>query len=52
MPSPEKILSLLSAITESDEVRRNPDLALYDLQFLDSMRTVELLLAVSQDLGV
>ena len=52
MATPEKILSLLSEITETDEVRRNPDLALYDLQILDSMRTVELLLAVSRDLGI
>ena len=52
MPTPEKILSLLSEITETEEVRRNPDLALYDLQILDSMRTVELLIAVSRDLGI
>ena len=52
MPTPEKILSVLNEITETNEVHRNPDLALYDLQFLDSMRTVDLLLAVSRDLGV
>ena len=52
MSSPEKILSLLSTVTETDEVLQNPDLALYDLQILDSMRTVELLLAVSRDLGI
>jgi D-alanine--poly(phosphoribitol) ligase subunit 2 len=52
MPTPESILSLLSEITETEEVRRNPDLALYDLQILDSMRTVELLIAVSRDLGI
>lgn len=52
MSNPEEILKLLSEITETDEVRRNPDLALYELQILDSMRTVELLLAVSRDLGI
>jgi D-alanine--poly(phosphoribitol) ligase subunit 2 len=52
MSSPEKILNLLSDITETDEVRSNPDLRLYDLQILDSMRTVELMVAVSSDLGV
>ena len=30
----------------------NPDLALYDLQILDSMKTVELLVALSRDVGV
>jgi D-alanine--poly(phosphoribitol) ligase subunit 2 len=52
MSSPEQILNVLSEITETDEVRRNPDLPLYDLQILDSMRTVELLLAVARDLGI
>jgi len=52
MSSPEKILSLLSTVTETDEVLQNPDLALYDLQILDSMRTVELILAVSSEFGI
>jgi D-alanine--poly(phosphoribitol) ligase subunit 2 len=52
MTSPEKILNLLTEITESDDIRTHPDLPLYDLQILDSMRTVELLLAVSRELGI
>ena len=52
MSSPKEILHVLSTITETDEVLSNPDLRLYDLQILDSMRTVELLLAVSLELGV
>jgi D-alanine--poly(phosphoribitol) ligase subunit 2 len=52
MSSPEEILNLLSAVTETDEVKTNPDLRLFDLQILDSMGTVELLVALSRDLGV
>ena len=48
----EKILDVLAAVAETDEVRTNPSLALYDLQVLDSMKTVELIVALSQQLGV
>jgi D-alanine--poly(phosphoribitol) ligase subunit 2 len=33
-------------------VRSNPDLALYDLQILDSMKTVELIVALGSEVGV
>lgn len=52
MASQDQLLKLLADITETDEVRSNPDLPLYDHQILDSMRTVELLLAISRDFGV
>jgi D-alanine--poly(phosphoribitol) ligase subunit 2 len=48
----DKILEVLATIAETDEVRTNPDLALYDLQVLDSMKTVELIVALGQQLGV
>jgi D-alanine--poly(phosphoribitol) ligase subunit 2 len=48
----ERILDILTTVAETDEVRTNPDLALYDLQVLDSMKTVELMVALSQQLGV
>jgi D-alanine--poly(phosphoribitol) ligase subunit 2 len=47
-----KILDVLASVAETDEVRTNPDLALYDLQILDSMKTVELMVALANDLGV
>ena len=50
--STEKILTVLVEIAETDEVRTNPDLALYDLQILDSMRTVQLIVALGQEIGV
>lgn len=47
-----QILDVLARVAETDEVRTNPDLALYDLQVLDSMKTVELIVALGQDVGV
>ena len=46
------ILDVLAAVAETDEVRTNPDIALYDLQILDSMKTVELIVALGRDVGV
>ena len=46
------ILDVLATVAETDEVRTNPDLALYDLQILDSMKTVELIVALGRDIGV
>ena len=47
-----KILTVLAEIAETDEVRSNPELALYDLQILDSMKTVQLIVALGQEIGV
>ncbi len=47
-----QILEVLARIAETDEVVTQPDLALYDLQILDSMKTVELIVALGSDLGV
>ena len=48
----EKILEVLARVAETDEVRSQPDLALYDLQILDSMKTVELIVAFGQEFDV
>ena len=50
--STEKVLTVLAEIAETDEVRTNPDLALYELQVLDSMKTVQLIVALGQEIGV
>jgi D-alanine--poly(phosphoribitol) ligase, subunit 2 len=47
-----QILDVLARVAETDEVRTNPDLALYDLQVLDSMKTVELIVALGSEMGV
>lgn len=48
----EQILEVLARVAETDEVRTNPDLALYDLQVLDSMKTVQLIVELGQETGV
>jgi D-alanine--poly(phosphoribitol) ligase subunit 2 len=47
-----QILDVLASVTETDEVRTQLDLALYDLQVLDSMKTVELIVALGREVGV
>ena len=48
----DQILAVLARGAETDEVLKQPDLALYDLQILDSMKTVELIVALGQEVGV
>jgi D-alanine--poly(phosphoribitol) ligase subunit 2 len=48
----EKVLQLLASVAETDEVRTNLDLPLYDYQVLDSIRTVELFVAIEENLGL
>ena len=52
MSTTNQILDVLAAVTETDEVRTQLDLALYDLQVLDSMKTVELIVALGREVGV
>jgi D-alanine--poly(phosphoribitol) ligase subunit 2 len=50
--TPDQILDVLARVAETDEVRANLDLALYDLQVLDSMKTVQLIVELGQETGV
>lgn len=57
MNSPEssvtdRTLSILETITETDEVRRNSELKLFDNGVLDSLGMVELIVALSKEFGV
>jgi D-alanine--poly(phosphoribitol) ligase subunit 2 len=52
MSTAERVLTVLANVSEVAEVRQDTDLALYDLQVLDSMKTVELMAAFSQEFGV
>ena len=52
VPSSQRILEILAQVAETQEVFSNPNLALYDLQVLDSMKTVELIVALSSETGV
>ena len=48
----ETVLQILSDIAENEEVRDNPNLRLFDLAVLDSLKTVELIVALSEAFGV
>jgi D-alanine--poly(phosphoribitol) ligase subunit 2 len=48
----EKVLQLLAMVAETDEVRTNLDLPLYDYQLLDSIRTVELMVRIEEEFGL
>ena len=48
----DQVIDVLARVADTEEVRTNPDLALYDLQILDSMKTVELIVALQQEMGV
>lgn len=48
----DQILQILAEVAETEEVKTDLDIALYDLQILDSMKTVELIVAFGRDLAV
>lgn len=48
----EQVLDILAEVTETPQVRQKPDLRLYDLHLLDSLKTIELMVALSERLGI
>jgi D-alanine--poly(phosphoribitol) ligase subunit 2 len=48
----DKVLNNLEAITGTDEVRRNLDTDLFGEKILDSFGTLELIVALSNELGI
>jgi len=48
----DRVLGILARIAETGEVHENPGLRLYELAVLDSLKTVELMLALSEEFGV
>lgn len=48
----ERVLQILVTIAETGEVRDHPELHLYDTGILDSLKTVELIVAMSEAFGV
>ena len=42
----------MASIAETDEVRTNLDLPLYDCQLLDSIKTVELMIGIEEEFGI
>jgi D-alanine--poly(phosphoribitol) ligase subunit 2 len=47
-----EVLAVLADVLDTREVYDAPDLPLYELDLLDSLRTVELMLALSERLGI
>ncbi len=52
MSTSARLLTVLKNVAETDEVELNLDLPLYDSQVLDSMKTVDLIVAISEEFGV
>jgi D-alanine--poly(phosphoribitol) ligase subunit 2 len=52
MNTTDIILNELERITGTDQVRRDLDLALYDEEILDSLGTVELMVALGEDFKI
>jgi len=48
----EIVLTELEKVTETDEVRRNLDLMLFDEKILDSFGSMELMVALSEQFGL
>jgi D-alanine--poly(phosphoribitol) ligase subunit 2 len=48
----DRVLDVLAGVSEIEGVRHDPDVRLYDLQILDSMKTVKLIIAFSSEFGV
>ena len=48
----EKVLQLVASVAETDEVRTNLELPLYECQLLDSIRTVELMIRIEEEFGL
>ncbi|MBZ4654445.1 MAG: D-alanine--poly(phosphoribitol) ligase subunit 2 [Bacillota bacterium] len=46
----EKILDILCQVCGSEEIRENPDVELYETGLLDSFGTVQLLVAIEEEL--
>ena len=47
-----EIMDILEQVTGTDQVRRDPGLALFDLGILDSLGTVEVMVALSDKFSV
>ena len=48
----EKVLQLVASVAETDEVRTNLELPLYECQLLDSIKTVELMIGIEEEFGL
>lgn len=52
MSTRERVIDLLVDVTHVDEVRNDPEIPLYERGLIDSLGTIELLLAITQEFAV
>ncbi|GAC1535373.1 MAG: D-alanine--poly(phosphoribitol) ligase subunit DltC [Herpetosiphon sp.] len=52
MSTADQILGVLADVSDTPEVRQDLDLRLYDQHVLDSMGTVQLIIALSEAFGI
>ncbi len=52
MTTASRVVAALQSVSGTDQVSRDPDLALFDLDVLDSLGMVELMVALSEEFGV
>ncbi len=52
MNTSDSVLDVLAEVSQTPQVKQNLDLRLYDLDILDSFKTIELIVAFSDRLGV
>jgi D-alanine--poly(phosphoribitol) ligase subunit 2 len=48
----DRVMDVLVDVSEIEDVRHEPDVRLYDLQILDSRKTVRLIVALTSEFGV
>ncbi|MCE5042955.1 D-alanine--poly(phosphoribitol) ligase subunit 2 [Staphylococcus chromogenes] len=48
----EQVLNILEEVTEDSVVKEQPDVRLFDEGILDSMQTVQLILAIQNELDI
>lgn len=48
----ERVIEVLADVAEDNVVRTDPDIPLFEQDVLDSLRTVDLILALSKEFGV
>jgi len=48
----ERVITVLADVAEDNVVRTDPDIPLFEQDVLDSLRTVDLILALTKEFGV
>lgn len=48
----ERVIAVLADVVEDNVVRTDPDIPLFEQDVLDSLRTVDLILALDKEFGV